>query len=218
MGYRGEPTGMMTRHHPATGTRMGDEIRACVGKQSRGRFWVDIQLERYQGGRMRRILRQNPCGRSSRVARANGLENLCHSALVAKPPVNLDKSVGRKWRNSNLEPRARRSEVGDASFSRAGTMRSRAARKWDIAWHGDDVKIWHGPFHHYTVIFHAVCTKQCYIMQAYKSSSIFGKSINYAHAKPRPVLIRVDHFKKTIMRKIRVFIKFKIYANFKNQR
>lgn len=46
-------------------------------------------------------------------------------------------------------------------------------------------------------------------MQAHKSSGIFGKSINYAHAKPRPGINPHWSFKKTTVREVRAFIKFK---------
>lgn len=34
MGYRGEPTGMMTRHHPATGARMGETMKSGLGRRA----------------------------------------------------------------------------------------------------------------------------------------------------------------------------------------
>lgn len=68
MGYRGEPTGMMTRHRPATGARMGETTKSgLVGitTKARGRFRGDIRRSWYQDGRIRRILRQDSRERAS---------------------------------------------------------------------------------------------------------------------------------------------------------
>lgn len=99
MGYRGESTGMMTRHHPATGTRTGDDEIPAVRRQAKPRTILSGYTVRAVPGRQdtEGPSARTPRERSTRTfARANGLENSRHGALVAKPPVNLDKSVERK--------------------------------------------------------------------------------------------------------------------------
>lgn len=95
-----QPTGMMTRHHPATGAsaRMGETMKSrLVGRQEpvndlEGIYLrTDTRVPGYGGS-----FGQDSLSREKqRVAKF-----LPHGVLVAKPPLNLDKSVERKWGNS----------------------------------------------------------------------------------------------------------------------
>jgi hypothetical protein len=88
---------MMTRRHPATGARIGRRRNpgSLVSKAA-----ADDLEGIYVGGGTRAAGRGGSCD-AVRLAlvrsfAGNALGKLPHKVLVARRPVNLDKSIGRK--------------------------------------------------------------------------------------------------------------------------
>jgi len=86
---------MMTHRHPATGARIGRRRNpgSLVSKAA-----ADDLEGIYVGGGTRATGRGGSCDadRLALVRAGNVLGELPHRVLVARRPVNLDKSIGRK--------------------------------------------------------------------------------------------------------------------------
>lgn len=157
-GYRGEPTGMMTRHHLATSTRNGRRRNpgSRIGERSREWFRGDIRRSRYQGGRTRRVL---PC-RDPRVRLTLRCARGRAGKVASWGPGDETSGKSRQIRRTEVEEPA--NPECRASIETRECIFRVAPRKCRLRYYAteyrNNAKTWgYDSFYYYGIIFHSVC-------------------------------------------------------------